>query len=570
MSIERYQKWRDQKGRPFTPVSVDGLALISDRYLNKGTAFTREERESLHLVGLIPPNLQTLEDQKVRVYEGFCEAKTDIEKYIYLRSLQDRNETLYYSLLEDHIEEMLPIIYIPTVVTACLQFSHHYQRSRGLYITKGNVDNIQKMTHHFPSQEIKLIIATDSQGIIGMKDIGVGGMAIPISKLSLYTLGCGVHPSYCLPIALDVGTDNEELLADPLYLGVGHKRIKGAEYEEFIDKFVKNIREAFPQAILHWEDFAKHRAFQILEKYRDSFPTFNDDIQGTGAVVLAGVLNAAKVKGETLSDQNFTIFGAGSGGIGFARQLVCELVNSGLSEAEAYGKIYLIDSKGCVFKDRPELEDYKKPFGKDSSKLADWNLEADQLTLLDVIEKSKTTVLIGISGQHNVFREEHVQALLKNTDRPVVFPLTNPAEECEALPEDLYRWSNGKAIVALGTAWSRVEHEGKKHRMGVASNAFVFPGIGKAVLLSNSKMIPDQFFTIAAHSLASCVSKKDIDEGAIYPRIRDIQKVGLRIAIDIMREVNKSDPDSTIEEHDMYDIVKSGVWKPAYHPYKKV
>jgi malate dehydrogenase (oxaloacetate-decarboxylating)/malate dehydrogenase (oxaloacetate-decarboxylating)(NADP+) len=266
MSIEKYQKWRDHKGRLFTPVSVDGLDLISDRNLNKGTAFTMEEREEFHLRGLIPPNVQTLEDQKVRVYEGFCAASSDINKYIYLLSLQDRNETLFYSLIEEHIEEMLPIIYIPTVVTACSQFSHHYQRSRGLYITKDNVEKLPDMTHHFASSNIEIIVVTDSQGISGMHDIGVGGMAIPIGKLSLYTLGSGLHPSYCLPIAIDIGTDNEELLADPLYLGVGHKRIRGEEYDKFLDKFVDIIQQSFPRAILQWEDFAKHRAFQILEK----------------------------------------------------------------------------------------------------------------------------------------------------------------------------------------------------------------------------------------------------------------------------------------------------------------
>lgn len=319
MSIERYQKWRDHKGRLFTPVSVDGLNLISDRNLNKGTAFSKEEREVFHLDGLIPPNLQTLEDQKVRVYEGFCTAPSDIDKYIYLRSLQDRNETLFYSLIEDHIEEMLPIIYIPTVVTACKQFSHHYQRARGLYITKDNVNYIPDMTHHFPSQNIQIIVVTDSQGILGMHDIGVGGMAIPIGKLALYTLGSGIHPSFCLPIAIDIGTDNEELLADPLYLGVGHKRIKGQEYDQFLDTFITKVHQAFPKAILQWEDFAKHRAFQILEKYRDALPSFNDDVQGTGAVVLAGILNAVKLKNEDLKDQKFVIYGAGSGGVGLAR-----------------------------------------------------------------------------------------------------------------------------------------------------------------------------------------------------------------------------------------------------------
>ncbi len=392
MSIERYQKWRDHKGRPFTPVSLDGLELISDRNLNKGTAFTKEEREELHLRGLIPPQVSTLENQKARVYEGYCSAPTDIDKYIYLRSLQDRNETLYYSLLEEYIEEMIPIIYIPTVAEACLQFSHHYQRSRGLYITKDNVDDMQEMIHHFPSQSVQIIVVTDSQGILGIHDIGVGGMAVPIGKLALYTLGSGIHPSFCLPIALDIGTDNEELLSDPLYLGVEHKRIKGKEYEEFIEKFVTNVKAAFPKAVLQWEDFSKDHSFSFLEKYKEVIPSYNDDIQGTGALVLAGVINGMRIKNEKLADQVYAVFGAGSGGVGFARQLHTELIGEGLSADEANDKIFLIDSKGVALTNRDGLESWKKPFAKDPGMISSWTLQGNEPVLIDVLENAKATV----------------------------------------------------------------------------------------------------------------------------------------------------------------------------------
>lgn len=570
MSIEKYQKWRDHKGRLFTPVSVDGLDLVYDRILNKGTAFSKEEREEFHLDGLIPPNIQTLEDQKVRVYEGYCTASSNIDKYIYLRSLQDRNETLFYSLVEEHFEEMLPIIYIPTVVEACKQFSHHYQRSRGLYITNDNVTRIPEMTHHFPSHNVEIIVVTDSQGISGMHDIGVGGMAIPIGKLSLYTLGSGVHPSRCLPIAIDIGTDNEELLADPLYLGVGHKRIKGTEYDAFLDKFVEQVRNVFPKAILQWEDFATHRAFQIFEKYREIIPSYNDDIQGTGAVVLAGVLNAIKIKNEDLKDQKFVIAGAGSGGVGFARQLTLELESRGLSNAEARQRICLFDSKGCVLQGRPNLEEFKKPYAADPSGLSKLDSTIDKPQLLDVIKASGATVLIGMSGQSNIFFEEHIQAMLTNTDRPVIFPLTNPASESEATAEDLYKWSGGKAIVAVGSTRPKMEYEGKEIRVGVACNAFVFPGVGLSALISKSGFISDDIFTIAAHTLASCVSEKDLADGSIYPRLKDIQKVGLRVATEILRSLIQSNPNIGIKEEDLYDLVRSKVWKPEYFPYRRV
>lgn len=570
MSIERYQKWRDQKGKPFIPVSVDGLELINDRNLNKGSAFTKEEREVFHLEGLIPPNTASFQDQKARVYEGYCSAPTDIDKYIYLRSLQDRNETLFYGLLEEHIEEMIQIIYIPTVSLACQQFSHHYQRARGLYITRENVDQMDNMVHHFPSQDIRIIVVTDSQGILGIGDIGVGGMAVPIGKLSLYSIGAGIHPSFCLPVALDVGTDNEELLQDPLYLGIGHKRIRGQEYYDLIEKFIRSIKRNFPRAILQWEDFSKRHSFEILEKYREVLPSYNDDIQSTGAVVLAGVLNAMKIKGETMADQSFVVYGAGSGGVGFARKVCKELVRAGLDEKSACERLFLFDSKGLILSNRSDLETYKMPFAKDPGMLANWKISGSEPSLQEVIENANTTVFVGISGQSDSFQEQHVQAMLKNTDRPVVFPLTNPATESEATPDDLYRWSDGQAIVAVGSQYPDVTFNGKQYRIGQASNAFIFPGIGLAAMLSKIQVMTDEMFNVAANALAECVSKADLDAGIVYPRIKDLQNVAIRTAIGVLKMITEQNPHIGLKREDLHEVVRSNIWKPMYHPYKRV
>ncbi len=570
MSIERYQKWRDQQGKPFIPVSVDGLELINDRNLNKGSAFTKEEREVFHLEGLIPPSTASFQDQKARVYEGYCSAPTDIDKYIYLRSLQDRNETLFYGLLDEHMEEMIPIIYIPTVSLACQQFSHHYQRARGMYVTRENVDNMSEMVHHFPSQDIRIIVVTDSQGILGIGDIGVGGMAVPIGKLSLYTIGAGIHPSFCLPVALDVGTDNEELLQDPLYLGIGHKRIRGQEYYDLIEKFVRNIKEYFPRAILQWEDFSKRHSFEILEKYRDVLPSYNDDIQSTGAVVLAGVLNGMKIKGEELKDQSFVVFGAGAGGVGFARKVCTELVSAGLDEKAACEKVFMFDSKGLILNNRSDLETFKLPFAKDPSVLGGWNISGAEPTLDEVLENAGTTVLVGISGQSGTFTEAHVQAMMKHTSRPIIFPLTNPADESEATPDDLYRWSDGNAIVAVGSQYPDVTFNGKQYRIGQASNSFIFPAIGLAAMLSKIQTLTDEMFNAAAHALAGCVGKADLDSGIVYPRVKDIQNVAVRTAIGVLKLITEKNPHIGLKREDLHEVVRSNIWKPMYHPYKRV
>ncbi len=377
MTVGKYLRWKDAEGKEFRPVSLSGTDLLNDRNLNKSTAFSYEERELFNLNGLLPPRVQTFEDQIKRVYQGFKNASTDIEKYLFLRSLQDRNETLFYALINRYVEEMTPIIYTPTVGKACQEFSHRYQKARGLYVTEENVDNMGEMARHFPNQDIKIIVVTDSQGILGLGDQGVGGMGIPIGKLSLYTLGAGIHPTQCLPVALDIGTDNADLLSDPMYLGVPKKRIRGEEYRAFIAKFVEQTKRHFPKAVLQWEDFSKSNAFDNLTEYEDVIPSFNDDIQGTGSVVLAGIINATKIKHENLADQVYAVYGAGAGGVGVADQIFAGLLKEGLSHEEARARIFTLDSRGVVFDNREGLDEYKKRYAKSWEMTQDWQLEEE-------------------------------------------------------------------------------------------------------------------------------------------------------------------------------------------------
>ncbi|PHR23179.1 MAG: NAD-dependent malic enzyme [Desulfotalea sp.] len=571
MSIEQYLKWQDFEGNEFRPVSLVGVQLLNDRILNKGTAFSLEERSAFHLEGLVPPRVQTFEDQLARVYQGYTNVEDDIQKYIFLRSLQDRNETLFYALVAQHVEEMAPIIYTPTVGRACQEFSHRYQKARGLYITPENVDSMESMVHHFPSQDIKIIVVTDSQGILGIGDQGIGGMGIPIGKLSLYTLGAGIHPACCLPIALDLGTNNEKLLNDPMYLGIPKKRIVGEEYDQFIEKFVSQIKRHFPKALLQWEDFSKSNAFNNLHKYVDELPSFNDDIQGTGSVVLAGIINGVKIKGEKISDQTYLVYGAGAGGVGVADQIRGGLMREGLTINEAQDKIFILDSKGLVFEDRVNLEDYKKPYAKSPSIAARWDVsEVGKASLTEVINNVPVTVLLGTSGVGSSFKEEHIGKMLSYTDRPIVFPLSNPTSSCEALPEDLYKWSNGKAIVATGSPFSDVSCNGQVFRIGQGNNVFIFPGVGLAAILTKTKTVPVDMFTTASFALADCVAEEDLKMGTVFPRIRDLRKISLYVAVEVIKEEIKKDSEHELHAKDLTEYVAACMWKPTYLPYRRV
>lgn len=571
MTIGKYLRWKDEKGNAFRPVSLTGTALLNDRTLNKSTAFTYEERKEFELDGLLPPRVQTFDDQLNRVYDGFRSASTDIEKYLFLRALQDRNETLFYALLSRHIEEMTPIIYTPTVGKACQEFSHRYQKARGLYITADNVDKMDEMARQFAGKDIKIIVVTDSQGILGLGDQGVGGMGIPIGKLSLYTLGAGIHPARCLPIALDVGTDNQDLLDDPMYLGIPRRRMRGEEYKTFIKKFVTQVKRQFPEAVLQWEDFSKSNAFDNLSDYEEYIPSFNDDIQGTGSVVLAGILGAVKRKGESLADQSYVVYGAGAGGVGVADQIYAGLLKEGCSHAVARERIFILDSQGLVFDDRDGLDEYKKRYAKPRAIAEGWQVaEQGKVSLSELIDNYPVTVLLGTSGIGGAFKESHVQKMMEYTKHPMIFPLSNPTANCEALPEDIYRWSDGQAIVATGSPFDNVTHNGEEFRIGQGNNVFIFPGVGLAAIVAKVEKITMDMFTTASYALAEMVSEEDIEQGCVYPRISDLKAVSLHVATRILENIQATDPNSLVAGQDIRQSLAEHIWEPVYLPYRRV
>ncbi|MBI5299869.1 MAG: NAD-dependent malic enzyme [Deltaproteobacteria bacterium] len=566
-------------GIKFLEVRAKGRNLLHDPLLNKGTGFTKEERVAFELVGLLPAHISTLEEQLTRVYENFKWKQSNLEKYIQLRVLQDRNEVLFYALLNRHLEEMAPIIYTPTVGEAVQLHSHIFRFARGLYISPENIGHIKEMADNLPTRQIEMIVVTDNQGILGIGDQGIGGMGIPIGKLSLYTLAGGIHPSACLPISLDVGTDNEILLKDPLYLGMKHKRCKGTPYFQFIDTFVERIRELYPKALIQWEDLSKQNAFHILKQYRDTFLSFNDDIQGTGAVAVSGLLNAVKIKNEKFSDQVFCVYGAGAGGIGVSRQIYHTLLEEGLSKADAKKRIFVLDSQGLITTQRKNLDEYKRPFAQET---------AEESSLVNVIKNKKITVLLGLSGTPGVFNQQVVAAMLVNTNRPIIFPLSNPTSKCEAHPKDLITWSEGQVIVATGSPFEPVSYKGKKIVIGQGNNAFIFPGVGLGVLASGASKITDKMFTVATNTLAEQISTDDRKEGIIYPSIKNLRNVSIQVAKAVFqqavkegqvpalpgREANSKSLRSQKSvakkpSKDPSQIIQDRMWDPIYVPFKR-
>ncbi|MDH5559283.1 MAG: NAD-dependent malic enzyme [Deltaproteobacteria bacterium] len=569
MSIEKYHRWKNENGLPFVPVAMEGIDLLQNSILNKGTAFDEREREEFRLQGLLPPHISTMDEQLDRVYEGFSNNADAISKYQYLRGLQDRNVTLFYRLVDRHIEEMAPIIYTPTVGEACRQFSHRFRRTRGLYITKSNVSMIGEMIHHFPSRGVQVIVVTDNQGILGIGDQGIGGMGIPIGKLSLYTLGAGIHPAACLPITLDVGTDNEDCLSDPLYLGEKHHRMTGGEYNDFISKFVSGIKANFPNAVLQWEDFSKNNAFYNLERYRESLSSFNDDIQGTGAVCLAGIYTALSFTGRGLKDESFVVYGAGAGGGGIAYQIRDALVDEGLSAEEALKQIFVFDSKGLIMDNR-KLDEYKQPFAKPAEKyISNGKKQAGQVSLKELLDNQRVTVLIGASTHTGAFDEEVVRIMLRHCDRPLIFPLSNPHSKCEAKPDDLYKWSEGRAIIATGSPFEDVSFDGKSFRVGQGNNVFIFPAVGLAAVIGRFGTFPPWLFLSAAKALSELIPKEDFEMGAIYPRIGELRKVSRHVCMRLL-ERQRLERGEKVSEDEILSEIRATMWKPVYMPYRRV
>jgi malate dehydrogenase (oxaloacetate-decarboxylating) len=561
-----YKIIKDENGEDVYVIDTTGVEILHNPILNKGSAFSMEERELFEIEGFLPPAVSTLERQVARRYENFSSIQSDIEKYVFLRSLQDRNETLFYALLLNHLGEMIPIVYTPTVGLACQQYSHIFRFTRGIFLSPHNIDRIDAIFKSLAYKNVEMMVVTDSEGILGIGDQGVGGMGIPIGKLSLYVAGAGINPANCLSVTLDVGTNNETLLNDPLYLGIRQRRIRGDEYLSIVQKFVEGVKKHFPNAILQWEDFSKQNAFTLNNLYRDRIPSFNDDIQGTGAVTLAGIYGALKITGGTLSGQVFLIYGAGAGGIGVAQQIYSALRNEGMPEKEARDRIYVLDSRGVLYEGRKGMDEYKKEFARSADFAREWKRESpDTVSLLDTIINARPSVLIGLSGVAGSFDEKVVRRMAQYCERPIIFPLSNPTSITEACPEDVYRWTDGKAIVATGSPFPDVHFKGKTHIVGQCNNVFIFPGVGLGALLVKAKLITDEMFTVAANRLSELVLPERIDRNCVYPLPSRLREVCREISIAVAQKaIEQKVARKPVKPEQLGDLVDSRMWPPRY------
>ena len=556
-------------GQQYMAVSEKGRALALNPFTNKGTAFTRRERDELDLEGLVPPAACTIHQQLDRTYENFKVKTTNLEKFIYLTSLQDRNETLFYRLALEHIDEMMPIVYTPVVGEACQKYSHIYRRGRGLYIAYEDKDHIEEILRNAGIPHPSVIVVTDGERILGLGDQGAGGMGIPIGKLCLYTLCAGISPYSTLPITLDVGTNNQERLNDPLYLGMRHPRVRGAEYQGFIDAFVAAVQKTFPRVVLQWEDFLKENALFQLARFRDQLCTFNDDIQGTAGVVLAGLYSALRITGQKMRDQRIVFAGAGASAQGISELLVAAFMEDGLDRKEAIRRIWTADSRGLVTRDRPNLEKYKATYARPAEEVARYACkDRSKITLLETIDNAKPTILIGTSATPGTFDEAVVKAMSRHNARPIVFPLSNPTSKTECTPEDALRWSEGRAIVATGSPFEPVTVGGKRHRIGQCNNSFVFPGVGLGLTVCGARRVSEGMFLESAKALAALVKPEDLAECAVYPELSRIREISFAVACaTIRRAVAEGHADPEILEH-LEKTVEGAMWVPEYLPIR--
>jgi len=542
-----------------------GYDVVRDPLLNKGSAFTPAERTALGLVGILPPQSQDMARQARRVYAGICRQSTPLDKYVALTALQDRNEHLFYRVLNDHLEEFMPIIYTPTVGEATHDYSRVFQRARGLWVTpemRGHIaDALANATR---GRDIRLMVVTDNESILGIGDQGAGGIAISIGKLSLYVAAAGIHPAATLPVSLDVGTDNQTLLDDPLYLGMRHPRLRGVEYETLVAEFVEAVQRICPGALLQWEDFRKDNALSIMNRYRAVLPSFNDDIQGTGAIALAALLGAGRVTGRALADERFVVFGAGAGGLGIARQIRVGLQQQGLSAAEATARIAVLDSRGLLVADNEIRDGYKRELAWTPADARALGLgAADRRGLADVIDAFKPTVLIGASGHAGSFTEPLVRRFASHVERPVIFPLSNPTDNAEARPADLIRWTEGRALVAAGSPFAPVEHNGRRYRIAQGNNAFVFPGLGLGALLSVARQVTDTMITAAVSGVVACLSDAEVAQGLLLPSVDRLRDVAQHVAVVVIEQAMRDGVAGRVVA-DPTALVAASMWEPNY------
>jgi malic enzyme len=562
---------RDALGNVHMQVSLRGEALLRHPVFTKGTAFTPEERLAFGLDGLLPHHPSTMEQQEERVYENIARKSDPLEKYIGLAALQDRNEHLFYRVLLDHIEELLPIIYTPEVGRACQEFSHIFRRPRGLWITPAHRGRIYEVLGNAPYADVRLIVVTDNERILGLGDQGAGGMGIPVGKLALYTAAAGIPPWQTLPISLDVGTDNPALLDDELYLGWRFPRLRGPEYEALVDEFVEAVKLRFPRAVLQWEDFKKANAFRLLDRYRTRITSFNDDIQGTAAVGVAGLLAGARLTGTPLAEQRVVILGAGAAGVGIARLVRDALRQAGLTGDALVQAIANLDTHGLLVDDRALDDAHKREFAWPSW-MAEWyGLGTDQpRDLPAVVRAVKPTMLIGTSGEPGAFTEEVVREMARHVERPLVFPMSNPTSKSEAVPADIVAWTEGRALIATGSPFAPVTWRGREIRIGQGNNAFVFPGMGLGVMVSQAREVTEAMFAAAARALAAEVHDADLEAGSLFPPVGQLRWVTAAVASAVVRAARDCGVGRAIEDERVEDEVAEAMWEPSYVPLEPV
>lgn len=546
-------------------LSLSPTQILDNPLYNKGTAFTMEEREALGLHGHLPYHVSTLEEQVQRRYENYKERRDDLSRYIFLSSLQNRNEVLFYRLVHEHIAEMLPLIYTPTVGDVSLHFSTLYRQHRGIYLSYPLKDKIGEIIDSLPNEKIDVIVATDGERILGLGDVGVGGMAIPQGKLALYTLFGGIHPARTLPVMLDVGTNTRKFLEDPLYIGWRHERVTGADYDQFIDTFVTHIKKRFPHVLLQWEDFAKPHARPLLEKYRDQICSFNDDIQGTAAVALAAIMSAVSSCQKKLKDQKIVMFGGGSAGLGIARLILKAILLEGCEEEEALKNFYIIDIDGLVHTGLSNLDPEQRAFARPASEVAGWERSnGDKITLLDVVTHVKPSVLIGVSAQTDAFSEEVVRTMAAHVERPIIFPLSNPTSRCEAKPENLIRWTEGRAIIATGSPFPPVEYRQKTYRIAQCNNVYIFPGVGLGVVASRCPRVTEEMFIRAAEVLSRQAPLLKDPAGSLFPGLQQLRAVTRQIAIAVAQVAVEKGLVPPVSADGVESLVDGNMWFPEY------
>jgi malate dehydrogenase (oxaloacetate-decarboxylating)(NADP+) len=535
--------------------NAHGVDLLRDPATNKGTGFTQAERDQLGLRGLLPPRVFTIEEQAARVLENLRRKTSGLEKYIFLTSLQERNQTLFYRVVLDHVQELMPIIYTPTVGQACQEYGHIFRRPQGLYISIEDRGHVAEIVANWHEEDVRVVVVTDGERILGLGDLGADGMGIPVGKLALYTACAGIDPSKCMPITIDVGTNNPELLRDPLYIGMPHERVRGEAYDALIDEFVQAVRARYPHVLIQFEDFGNQNAFRLLAKYQNQICSFNDDIQGTASVTLAGLYSALRITGQSLKDQMILFLGAGEAGIGIGDLIASAMCQEGLSLEEARRRCWFVDSKGLVVAGRNDLAVHKLPFAHDHPFIGD---------LHKAVELLRPTALIGVSGMPQTFTQPIVEAMSIFNERPVIFALSNPTSKSECTAEQAYEWSNGRAIYASGSPFDPVMLDGKTHVSGQANNSYIFPGVGLGVVASETQVVTEEMFAVAARTLANQVTEDDLASGSTYPPLSKIREVSLAIATAVAEVAFRNGLAGIARPNDLEAYVQSQMYVPEY------